>query len=139
MVPRSTSSASAARTAGSLRTGCWLFGLDRSPSVSRHGSETFTARSSRFPDRARQPAKDNRPEWLGIREDDFDRVAVEVLDPGDGPVLAGRGRRARRVGSELPREDHIVGREGLSVVPLDARPELPGYRPAVVGDAPVLE
>src|SRR5256886_10807459 len=90
-------------------------------------------------DRARRPAEDNRPAWLGSREYDVDRVAVELLDPGDEPVLAGRGRRARRVGGELPREDHVVGREGLSVVPLDACPELPGYRPAVVGDATVLE
>src|SRR5215469_13117444 len=52
-------------------------------------------------------------------EDDLHRVIVKAIDVIDTLVGARTGRRRRRVGGVLPRENNVVGRERASVVPGD--------------------
>ena len=77
------------------------------------------------------------PEGRGLGEGDAHRVGVDLLDLDvavDGHVDGGGGR----VAAVLPVEDHVVGREGLAVVPGDALLELPGDHLAVGRQAAVV-
>ena len=51
----------------------------------------------------------------------------EFVDPDDITVLADAHRGRRRVHDVLPVEDHVVGREGLAVVPRDVLLQPPGH------------
>src|SRR5262249_4865248 len=86
-----------------------------------------------------RPAEGVEPERRRALEDEFDRMAVELLDPLDVAVGRDRDRGGRRVGRVLPVEDEIVGRERLPVVPADTTLELPEDRLAVGGYAAVVE
>ena len=70
---------------------------------------------------------------------DQNGVLAELFDAVEILVQRDRGRRRGRIGGELPREDHVVGGEGSSVMPLDAFLEVPYHPGAVPGDPAVLE
>ena len=90
-------------------------------------------------DHSRRTAEGRRPEGRRRLEDDLHRVTVELVDPHDVPVLAaGDGGRAR-VHHVFPVEHHVIGREGLAVVPDDVLLQSPGHGHAVPRDLPVLQ
>ena len=74
-----------------------------------------------------------------LLEDDLDAVLVELLDAIDVAVRADRAGVRRRVGRVLPVEDHVVGGEGLAVVPLHTLLELPDDPGAVLAEPAVVQ
>ena len=73
-----------------------------------------------------------------LLEDDLHAVLVEALDAVDVAVGADRHRGGGRVGGVLPVEDHVVGGEGLAVVPLHALLEVPDHPGAVTAEPAVV-
>ena len=84
-------------------------------------------------------AERRRPERRRRLEADLHRVAIELVDPRDVPIRTDGDGGGPRVHHVLPGEHHVVGGEGLAVVPHDVLLQLPGHRHPVLRDLAVLE
>src|SRR5262245_63998160 len=87
----------------------------------------------------RRTAEWRRPERRGRFEDDLHRVTVELVHPHDVPVRSDGDGGGARVHHVFPVEHHVVGGEGLAVVPDDVLLELPGDGHSVLRGTAVLE
>jgi hypothetical protein len=67
-----------------------------------------------------------RPGGVDVLEPDLERVVVERLDPLDHRIAVDGHRADLGIGDVGVGEDHVVGRERLTVGPLHVLPELPG-------------
>src|SRR5260370_1105791 len=145
---RSTSSASAWRTAGSENSGCLVLRLERSPSTSVQGSALCSLMCSMPPPlvMATRPlppfSRRNRisSSTCRFQAKSYSPVcnterAAETASP---PPLLSMLSKWGRIAGIFPGEDDVVGRERLAVVPDDALLQPPDHRFAVGGQRPVL-
>ena len=77
------------------------------------------------------------PERRGPGEGDANGVAVDLLG-ADVTIAADCYGCGGGIGSIFPIENHVIGGEGLTIVPLNVALQLPHHRLAVGGDTAVL-
>jgi hypothetical protein len=74
----------------------------------------------------------------GTRVPDAERVGINDLGALDGQEVLLVGRRRLRMDHRLIGEQHVLGREGVTVVPLDVPPQLPRQLEAIRAELPRL-